>query len=346
MAALQPKFKDKTQLKKLPGDSPDTSPEFDNMLRSSSYAVFRYPSDIEQSLNNVMFMVFNTVETVDQYSNASGAEPDLYYSLAGTNALTEVPMRNTTWTAASQQQKLDSAGGSETLQSVLEWTTRKYKRTNVGIVLPMPMGIRYNTNVGWQDVNAASVVGMLANISLNNKSITEKQISALKDVMTGLVHMGADTTLGDGMGQALTKSTQNSFQDQAFVGIQRREFEFSWTVAPTSPADLDNFINIIQLLRFQAHPSINNGKNESGNYLMFPGQVDVEWYTKDEGSGFIQNAWMPKIASCVITSIDTDYTPNNQFSYFRNAGAPTHYTLTLRLKETVPLTKIDVARGF
>jgi hypothetical protein len=132
-----------------------------------------------------------------------------------------------------------------------------------------------------------------------------------------------------------------------FGNMQRRKFQFNWTLVARSAAQVAEIEKLIRTLRFHAHPSYSAGV-AVGTYLTFPGQVDIEWYTK-ESSGddnYTENAWLPKISSCVIDSVETDYSPNSQYSFFQDSGAPTQISLSVTFTETHPLVKSDIARGF
>ena len=57
-----------------------------------------------------------------------------------------------------------------------------------------------------------------------------------------------------------------------------------------------------------------------------------------------ENQFYNKIATCVLTSCDVNYTPNGVKSFA--SGAPTQITMNLSFMETEQLTKQHVDQGF
>jgi len=358
--AFQPFFRDKFNITNKPDEFSDNLAG--SLSSDAEFQLFKYPENIENELSNVVLLSFNVIEDAATTQARVGGLPvsDAYLRLQGNSITSEVPWKNTTTQGFAQQDTVQA--GADLLHTYiplgLDGVIRKYKRTNVCALMPMPQSIKYMSQAGWQDVNEGGAVGQLAAIALSSEDRAAKQAALKNAVTTATVQAVSDTAIGNGVGGALTKSVKNTFQDQTFIGMQRRQFQFTWLVAPKTPGELQKLANIITLMRFHQHPSFST-TSATGNYLTFPGQCDVEWYTQSVSSvpsvdneslptpgEFIQNAWMPKMASCVIESIETDFTPNNQFSFFKNSGAPTHYTLTLSLKEQLPLTASDIARGF
>jgi hypothetical protein len=347
---FQPKFKDQTGLTGAFRFGPP-SPEFGDALASPTnggYTTYKYPSDIENTMSNVMLFMFNSIEDDLEIKGTVAGLPLNWDDLVGA-VVGEVPIRNRAYQALHQQGELDKIIGAINKIDKLNLAglkMRKYKRINRAALLPMPT-VQVSSNARWQDIDVTSAVGMLANIMLSDKSGGDKLVDTMRDMGTGFMHFGIDKATGtEGLGSALTKSVGNSYQDQAFQGMTRRQFRFIWNLAPKNQKEMDNLQQLIALFRFHAHPSFYVDQNNSGNYLVFPEQIDVEMYTKDENDSFIQNGWVPKISSSVIESVEIDYAPNNQWSFIKNAGAPTHYTLTVAIKEVLPLTKADIARGF
>ena len=58
-----------------------------------------------------------------------------------------------------------------------------------------------------------------------------------------------------------------------------------------------------------------------------------------------ENTFYNKIATCVLTDCDVNYTPDDNLRSF-DSGAPTKITMTLGFMETEMLTKEKVAQGF
>jgi hypothetical protein len=102
---------------------------------------------------------------------------------------------------------------------------------------------------------------------------------------------------------------------------------------------------IIRLFKFHMHPEY---KSEGRYTFIYPSEFDITFYTKD-GS---ENKWVTKIATCVLTDMRVNYTPDGQWvSNEGNPGngagaAPNSYQISMTFKELSILTKDTVAAGF
>jgi hypothetical protein len=210
-----------------------------------------------------------------------------------------------------------------------------------------PDNIRFGTSANWQELNFdPNALGILLGQSGVNEKGEKDFFSNAGSVLKREVSTKIAETTGDGnIGDAMMKNVQNTFSDMNFGNMQRRKFQFSWTLVARNKSQLVEIDELIRKLRFHAHPSYTAGV-AVGTYLTFPGQIDIEWYTRNGADDYTENAWLPKISSCVIDSIDTDYSPNNQYSFFQNTGAPTQINLSVTFTEIHPLVKLDIARGF
>jgi hypothetical protein len=240
----------------------------------------------------------------------------------------------------------ESAAG---ISGAITNSIKKYKRTSSMLWMLYPDTIRFGTNANWQELNFdPNALGILASQSgVDQKGNLDFWGNAGTVVSREAKGILTKATGNGNIGDALFKNVQNTYNDMNFGNMQRRKFQFNWTLVARSAAQVAEIEKLIRTLRFHAHPSYSAGV-AVGTYLTFPGQVDIEWYTK-ESSGddnYTENAWLPKISSCVIDSVETDYSPNSQYSFFQDSGAPTQISLSVTFTETHPLVKSDIARGF
>ncbi len=128
-----------------------------------------------------------------------------------------------------------------------------------------------------------------------------------------------------------------------------REFIFNFRLSPKNPVEAQTIEDIIRTLRYHAAPRFNSAPNSpnlinNSRYIIPPSQFEIEFITLDEaGVGF--NDKLPRIASCVLSSVDVNYAPAGQFSAFIG-DYPVETQLQLTFTETVILTKQDVAIGY
>ena len=65
---------------------------------------------------------------------------------------------------------------------------------------------------------------------------------------------------------------------------------------------------------------------------------------QDQAGQASENDFYNKIATCVLTNCEVNYTPDNVKSF--EGGAPTKITMTLSFQETELLTKRESKRGY
>ena len=123
-----------------------------------------------------------------------------------------------------------------------------------------------------------------------------------------------------------------------------RDFSYTFKFAPKSEKETDEVQAIIQLFRFHMAPEL---KNTHHRYMTLPSTFDIH-YMWQSGAGDTatakENSFYNKIATCVLTRCDVDYTPEGVRSF--GDGAPTQINMTLSFKETEMLNKDKINQGF
>jgi len=357
MALLQPKWTSNASVTVPTADGKGNTPtvEYNSSINPANYTIpylnpdldgiYQYPQG--DSLTNMMMIYFDEVTNVFQQSNSGSINVNYLSMLGGDSG--PVPPGNMAYQDMLQQaqmgalmNKLVGQKGS-TISDYLQSGVKNYERTSSGIWMLYPNSIKYDTGANWAELNSEpNAIGLLGTQSSEGGLGIGNMTSTL--AREGAIAGLNATSKGTGLGNAITKSVQNTYNDMTFNNMQRRKFQFSWTLVPRNMTELYSIDLIIRLMRFHASPSYDD-VGAQGTYLTFPGHIDVEWYTKN-GNNYTQNAWLPKISTCVILSVDTDYSPNNQYSFLANSGAPAQIDLALTISETQPLLKNDVARGF
>ena len=112
---------------------------------------------------------------------------------------------------------------------------------------------------------------------------------------------------------------------------------------PRNEKEATEVQKIIHKLRFHQAPEIDS--NSQGFFLIPPSEFDIKFYYNGK-----ENINIPKISTCVLTTIDVDYAPNG-FSAYEVAGEtypstgrtgmPVGIRLSLGFKETEILTKAN-----
>ncbi len=150
--------------------------------------------------------------------------------------------------------------------------------------------------------------------------------------------LGAAALLG-GVGSGLKAAGrfhQNPYEEQLFNGIPFREFSFDFTFAPSSEAEGNEVLNIIQMFRKHSRPGFVGGFLGTGLFT-FPNEFRIEFMMNDKGS-LVPNTFIPKIHNCVCTNVTTNYTPEGFWIAMRD-GRPISYNLSLSFTETEKITQ-------
>ena len=139
---------------------------------------------------------------------------------------------------------------------------------------------------------------------------------------------------------AVTGKVMNPRRETLFVSPELRKFEFTFEFAPRNEKESIALKEIIKTLKYHAYPA----KSGDGYFFDMPAEFEIQYWSIINGTGY-ENAWMNKIARCVLQEVNVDYTASGSVSMFHNA-APTNINLTLSFQEVVLLTQQDIEDGF
>ena len=128
----------------------------------------------------------------------------------------------------------------------------------------------------------------------------------------------------------------------AFQSSGMRTFDYTFKFAPKSRAETDEVKAIINLFRFHMAPEL---KGTNHRYMTLPSTFDIHYMYQTDPETAKENSFYNKIATCVLTNVDVNYTPNGQVQSFGD-GAPTQIDMSLSFKETEMMTKQHVNEGF
>ena len=134
---------------------------------------------------------------------------------------------------------------------------------------------------------------------------------------------------------------QNPMREILYSSPGFRQFRFDFLLVPRDEKEAKMIQDIIDKLRFHQAPEIIAG---SGGFFMYPpSEFDISFYYN--GS---ENPNLPRISTCVLTNIDTDYAPNGFAAYeverdpqprFGRTGMPVAIRLGLSFMETEYIVK-------
>ena len=230
---------------------------------------------------------------------------------------------------------------------------RTIKRTTDSIAFYMPDTLNFTNNQQYSSMEfGASPLAYLAAASAGYSQIKQsgtKVEDAVKNLTPFILNSFLRKSFGNvgagvfasGFGAVINPQLEMIYTSPSF-----REFRFDFMLYPRSSKEAFEVQRILNRLRFHQAPEIlKNGIGALGGFFLVPpSEFDIEFYY----NGRI-NPNIPKISTCVLTSIDTDYAPNGWSAYespsnagtpaLGKTGMPVGIRLSLNFQETEIMTK-------
>ncbi len=231
--------------------------------------------------------------------------------------------------------------------------TRTIRRITDTVVLYMPDNLKfaYKQNYSTPELGGTVAAAGLAagasvadNINANSPEASAAMGQNLSYMFTSLAAKSLDGVLGTGAGKALFAAgagmVQNPMMEMIYSNPSFRTFSFDFMFYPRSESEALQVQNIIERLRFHQAPELVTASG--GFFLVPPSEFDITFYYNGQ-----ENPNIPKISTCVLESIDTDYAPGGFAAYEvpgegaqkGRTGMPVAIRMTLNFKETEMLYK-------
>lgn len=285
-------------------------------------AAITYPKDIQNNAGDYVQFKFGTYEPPYQNASVNSSQQTTYYNSSNPN-----------FTA-----KGDS------------------------FFLPMPsdIGSSITGNWGGKDItalagfalqNAASPVSNFitgkptqAKTALGNvfktdtltkaaAGVAEDFLKELGNQFSNLPGLGANLTTNDVL--ALTSgSIINPNTELLYGGTGLRQHGYTFKLVPTSQAEAENVIKIVEAFKKAAAPKKNSqaiAGTKVTNFIGVPDVCEVSFLTYD-GSSVQENRYLPKYKISAINSVSVDYVVDGNYAAFRD-GRPVGVSLTIALTE-------------
>lgn len=237
-----------------------------------------------------------------------------------------------------------------------------YKRFKTAVVLPMPMQFRVGDQVSYETAGLGGLAGMAMNAMNNDtakagvaikggidlllRQVTSNLFGSLAQEGTGAIGMAG--RMGDAARGVIDKATGQSVNnrtEQVFADSAPRSFSFSYQMAAKSAEENKTIQKIIKLFREHMRPELSAASGQSA-FLTMPSEFDITMYTKNENGSYVRNESLPRIATCVLKSVDVDYTPNGLWVANKNDGSPQMLTLNMTFEEIEPIHRTMVIQGY
>ena len=218
--------------------------------------------------------------------------------------------------------------------SVRDTTSAEYENMSTGLVgMFAGKGFDFFQDFVNKDYDAAAAEGTGAAADFM-KEVAKRSGAAFIDALAG-----SDSSLAllnRGLGQA-----DNPFMEVLFTTMGVREFTYNFNFAPRNSDETTEVQQIIQLFRFHMAPEMQKANSR---YLTLPSEFDIHYMFKGPNGQGLENDYFNRITTCVLVSVDVNYTPNGVRSF--EDGSPTQIQMGLTFRETEILTKEKINQGY
>lgn len=239
------------------------------------------------------------------------------------------------------------------------------------IALPMMTRPSSTYKAGWVEFDTGIIGGLVASGAMSTamdafpnlfKSLGgDNSNGSPADIMNGMKNdpalragvasllykkMTSADILGNGAGEVIEKMTSrttNPFKEQLFRSMGFRTFTFEYTFLPKTRREAMEVRQIIDTFKYYMHP----GLTDKNFFLTYPAEFNIRYF--HDG---LENTFLPKISTCVLTDLAEDYGSNSDFITFKpgadgkDAGIPTEISLRLGFTELELLSKERIKDGY
>jgi hypothetical protein len=197
---------------------------------------------------------------------------------------------------------------------------------------------------------AAGAFGVAKNMANSDYEAAAQGLVDSAKAMVGEAAIRAATELAEGLtGSEGTRGlinkafgqADNPYMEVLFDKMELRTFTYNFTFSPKNKEETMDVQKIIALFRFHMAPEL---KGEANRFLTLPSEFDIHYMYQDKAGQASENDFYNKIATCVCTGCEVNYTPDGVKSF--EGGAPTKITMNLSFQETELLTKERINEGF
>jgi len=274
------------------------------------------------------------------YGNVLKKYPQVGAALSGVNAAVE-----TTFDAFKSSTQIETVTGENLFNQV--------SLIKDAVALYMPDTLAFSSRQSYSEISMSDLglglVGVSALNDLKKGGLTKENIAkTIGGNISPFLYAGLKKTLGSAgtnLFTAFTGQVMNPQLELLYTSPSFREFNFDFAFYPRSPKEAKDVFDIIELFRFHSAPEVKTG--EAGFFLFPPSLFDIEFRY-----GNSENVNLPKLSSCVLTSVDVDYAPNGFAAYetgvppsikdsaeLGGTGPPVATRMTLHFKETIVQSK-------
>ena len=211
------------------------------------------------------------------------------------------------------------------------------------VVLPIQSGIKDQNGADWGDnklnafqaAKASVALGLLGDQSEENA--VEKIVEAVQGntaaTKEGIKQIFAAKAANvTNLLQRTRGATVNPNLELLFNEPTLRPFTFNFKLSARSKKEAEEIVKIIRFFKQGMAPI----RTESNLFLLAPHTFQIHYLLRGQG----EHPFVGKMKECALTSMSTDYTPENNYSTTRD-GFMTSYSITMEFKELEPVFNDD-----
>jgi len=346
-----------------------------------NFSSISYPRDVTQDMQNGHYMLFYiNVQNKTKYKYTA-ADPSVagignYVTTLGgpRNQYSTTDFVTNGTEDASYRENLVKRGGTGTINKSNGVDLRKGKKAMTGfssvmptttritdsIAIYLPADVKDSTSATYNNAAEMGVIGLAAAGAVNfTNAMARNDFSAASGELLGSAKgiileaakkmgsefvgglAGVDPEAITGFANKAFGQATNPYMEVIFEKVGMRTFSYNFTFSPRNERETDDVQKIIKMFRFHMLPEMQ-GANE--RFLTLPSTFDIHYMYQFDADIARENSFYSKIATCVLSGVDVDYTPDGVKSFA--SGAPTQIKMGLNFMETEMLTKQHVDKGF
>lgn len=202
--------------------------------------------------------------------------------------------------------------------------TNKIKRLKTAIALHVPQEVQVGYRATYGEEELGAIFGAAGEAATGSAGAVGTGAGAA-------VVKGFEMNPARGLLSSLYKAAPNPRKEQLFKSMEFRRFSFNYQFAPRSSEEASYIKRIINMFKFHMHPEFQNSVNKM--LYLFPSEFDIVYYFGDK-----EHPHLNRISTCVLTDMNINYSPNGQFSTFKD-GFPSQINVQMQFLELETLTK-------
>lgn len=192
------------------------------------------------------------------------------------------------------------------------------RQLSATITLPLPKELEFASSFDWSLEDRSLLSNAIGNLNAPNSSraVTDNPMTTIQSVLMRSVINGTSALGGESLARNAGYAVQ-PLKEIFFNGLSNRTFSWSWEFRPKNAQEANSINQLMRKIRIDAHPE----KLAFGLYAL-PNEFEITWL----------NCKLPKIKTCICTSVPEDYAAIGEPRFFED-GNPAFTRMQLSFSE-------------